>query len=214
MDRKYKKSLDEMNIRIDIAWVPGHAGLIYNEIADQAAKDGCKLVVKSIGRFEGIGESVALRWMKERGQERWNEMWRRSESGSWTRKFINKVGKVLLFPRDRSSGMAYVRALINNASVNDNIFRMGLCEGRGCECMETVETVEHVLMECKLEVENRKVLIDGIGEIWMECKMEGGLQFSLDLLLAPECNDRISVTVAEQICNKVFRFFRNLKKKL
>ena len=37
--------------------------------------------------------------------------------------------------------MTYVRLLVNNTAVNENMFRMGLDESRECECGESIQSV-------------------------------------------------------------------------
>ena len=94
-------------------------------------------------------------------------MWSNSVSGVWTKDFLRAVGKKLVFPKDRSSGMTYARALLNNAAVADNMFRMGLADSPDCRCGEGRETVEHVLMECQLETEARSRMLMEMGSIWI-----------------------------------------------
>ena len=55
--------------------------------------------------------------------------------------------------------MSYVRLLVNNTSVNENMFRFGLVDSRECECGGGIQTVEHVLMSCDIEREQREIFI-------------------------------------------------------
>ena len=50
--------------------------------------------------------------------------------------------------------MTYARALLNNAAVADNMFRMGLADSPDCRCGEARGTVEHVLMVVNWKVEH------------------------------------------------------------
>ena len=59
-------------------------------------------------------------------------------SGAWTRQFLKDVGKKSSFPKDRNSGMVYARAILNNAAVADNMFRMGLSDSADCNCSEFI----------------------------------------------------------------------------
>ena len=95
-------------------------------------------------------------------------------------------GEKLRFPKDRNTAMTYVRLLVNNTSVNENMFRFNLVDSRECECGEGIQTLEHVLMSCKNEMEKRKILENEVGKIWMdESKRWGHLSFDLRLILAP-----------------------------
>ena len=178
-------------------------------MAHSAAKSGC-LTPRDSDATEFISEQVLFGWVRENGLKRWGEMWSRSESGSWTRIFIQEVGKKLFFPRDRDSGMSYVRSLLDNAAVADNMYRMGLVDSPDCSCGESRETVEHLLMECSLEAEARGKLLSEVGSIWMETKAPGGLQFDLHTILTPFCNPKLSILDSSRIMDCVFSFFRSL----
>ena len=109
--------------------------------------------------------------------------------------------------------MSYVRALLNNAAVADNMSRMGLADSRECVCGRSLETVEHVLMECSIESVGRNQMIAEIGELWMNKKKAGGLQVSLDLLLYPFGNPKLNHTDCLQVMGSVFNFLRNMSRK-
>ena len=110
--------------------------------------------------------------------------------------------------------MTYARALLINAAVADNMFRMGLADSPDCRCGEARETVEHVLMECQLETEARSRMLMEIGSIWMDIKKPGGLNFSLDTILNPFANPKLNQSDSVKIMDCVFAFFRNLSKNL
>ena len=205
--------LKELGVSLNLIWIPGHADIVGNELADSAAKSGCSIQGES-DKTEQISEQVLFGWVKERGIKRWQEKWNISESGTWTKLFLKNVGKKLQFPRDRDSGMSYVRSLLNNAAVADNMSRMGLAESPNCSCGKGRETVEHLLLDCSLEAGARGKLESEIGNIWMEKKASGGLNFDLQTILNPFSNPRLSSVDSSQIMNCVFSFFRGLSKKL
>ena len=209
---KCLSTLRERDIEFKLIWIPGHADIVGNDLADNAAKNGA-LTQVDLG-IEMISAQVLFGWVKEKVLKRWGDMWSTSASGAWTKDFLREVGKKLLFPRDRSSGMTYARALLNNAAVADNMFRMGLADSPDCRCEEARETVEHVLMDCQLEAEARHRLLMEVGCIWMDNKKSGGLKFSLDTILNPLANPKINQSDAVKIMECVFSFFRNLSKKL
>ena len=109
---------------------------------------------------------------------------------------------------------SYVRALLNNASVKDNMFRMGLADDRDCKCGRGIETVEHVLVECEEERESRCKLIKDLEDIWMNSSSVGGLQFNLNLMLAPFFCDKLSVELSEKVLDMLFLFFERLTRNL
>ena len=49
-------------------------------------------------------------------------MWVRSECADWKKNIVGSVvGRKFIFPKSRSIGMTYVRALLDNAAVKDNL---------------------------------------------------------------------------------------------
>ena len=204
--------LKNSNIDLNLIWIPGHADIFGNELADKAAKSGSLIQVDLEPEF--ISARVLFGWVKEKVLRRWGEMWSGSVAGAWTRDFLREVGKKLVFPKDRNSGMTYARALLNNAAVADNMFRMRLADSPDCSCGEARETVEHVLLDCQLEAEARNRLMMEVWNIWMDNKKPGGLQFSLYTILNPFANPKINLSDSVKIMECVFSFFRNLSKKL
>ena len=201
------KILRGLNVDLKLVWIPGHAEINGNELADKAAKNGCSLGDADNNEgIETISEQVLFGWVKEKLLKRWGEMWTRSPGGSWTRCLLRDVGKKLFFPRDRNSGMSYARSLLNNAAVADNMHRMGLADSPDCSCGDARETVEHVLMECQLESVARNRLLMEIGDVWMNNKKAGGLQFNLETILNPFANHRLNQLESQQIMDYVFAF--------
>ena len=129
---------------------------------------------------------------------------------------IGKVGKKLKFPRDRSTGMSYVRLLVNNTATKENMFRFKLAEDRECECGEGIESTQHVLLECNMVEEERKVLIgELIGKLWMDgSRKVGNLPFDLRLILAPFSFDKVDGLLADKMLCHTFRFLSSLPKVL
>ena len=185
-----------------------------NELADKAAKIGCSQDQTVPDSVEIISKQVLFGWIKDQVFKRWGQMWRISAGGAWTRDILREVGKKLVFPKDRDSGMTYVRSLLNNAAVADNMSRMGLAESPNCSCGNARETVEHVLIECHLESVARKKLVLEIGDIWMNNRKSGGLQFNLETILNPFACPKLNQSESQQIMECVFSYFRSLSKKL
>ena len=83
------------------------------------------------------------KWVQEKTTERWNSAWKNSETGGWTKELISKVGRKIKFPRDRCTGMTYVRLLVNNTATKENMYRFKLVDDRECECEEGIESIQH-----------------------------------------------------------------------
>ena len=205
--------LEELKVELDIIWIPGHADIELNDEADRLAKLGSKL--QSGECQEIVSKSVLDRWIQEKTTERWNRAWKNSETGGWTKELISKVGRKIKFPRDRCTGMTYVRLLVNNTATKENMYRFKLVDERECECEEGIESIQHVLMECKLVEEKRKLLEDELGKLWMdESRKAGNLSFGIKLILAPFSYDKVGETLAEKMLFHTFRFLSSLPKVL
>ena len=211
--RRIWRSLRKLKNRqkeVRVVWTPGHAGIEYNEMADRLAKNASK----KRSSEESISERNVFKMIKEKAIEQWNSSWQRSESGEWTKNLLRKAGRKIMFPRSRTIGMTYARALLNNAAVNDNLYRMRIGEDRECKCGESVETVEHVILECKEEEVSRKKLLEDLEEMWMSAKCTGGLNFNLEAILAPFYCDQLNQELSEKVLMKVFLFLGSLSRNL
>ena len=82
-------------------------------------------------------------------------------------------------------GIAYIRCLLNNSSVADNMYRMKLVDDPNCECGKGRQTVEHILLHCDNFISERLLLKHNVNSIWQNSKKSGNLQFDLNLLLNP-----------------------------
>ena len=67
--------LDKQN-RVSIAWIPGHAGVHSNEVADYVAKSGSKSKMHGLERFIAVPYvscvSTAKDWSTDRSRSMWN----------------------------------------------------------------------------------------------------------------------------------------------
>ena len=110
--------------------------------------------------------------------------------------------------------MSYVRSLVNNAAVKDNLSRMGFSEDRECDCNEGVETVEHVLLECKLEKDCRQELFEKVQNMWMDSKCRGNLNFNNQTVLFLSQIHSVSQELGSRMLTESFEFLKKLSKKL
>ena len=122
---------EQVGVKCQLIWIPGHADIELNEEADRLAKIGSR--IEAGGEQENVSMNVMERWIKDKTKDRWDRAWKMSESGWWTKQFLGKEGKKLKFPTSRSAGMSYERLLVNNTAVKENMYRFGLAEDRECE---------------------------------------------------------------------------------
>ena len=210
------KVLKELGTEVRIAWIPGHANIHFNEVADLLAKQGSMLSsTDSLVETEVLPKSVCIKLIRDKVQKLWTRMWERSESADWTKELLGiEVGRKLVFPSFRSCGMSYVRSLVNNAAVKDNLSRMGFSEEAECECGESRETVTHVLMECKLEDLARQELIESVQDLWMESRCQGNLNFNIKTVLCPFQVTNVTADLGSKMLKESFKFLNKLTRKL
>ena len=204
--------LQEGDVKLVIVWVPGHADISYNDEADKAAKLGTERNV-SIEGDEEVTSSAVIYWIKEKIKKEWKRMWERSETGEWTKDLGFKAAEKRKFPGQRDLDVSYVRAVINNTGLSDNMFKFNLAEDCNCSCGKDRETLEHVLLECELEDEARDQYKEKVKNFWMNKKCDGGLNIDATLILAPFSINKLSSSDADQMLKLSFEFISKLSKK-
>ena len=72
-------------------WIPGHAGVHGNKVADNLAKSGSKSKMHGLGPFIAVPCASCLSAVKHWSTDRWKSMWkelqdclRMNESTGWT----------------------------------------------------------------------------------------------------------------------------------
>ena len=172
-----------MSVSVKIGWVPGHSGIMYNDMADSAAKEGSRRTTTIVNPQLNFSEAVKMATAITR--DRWQNAWERSQSGEATRDLLPQVGTKMIFPEDRSTGISIIRSTLNSANVNESLYQMRFVVSPNCNCGEGRESVEHVLTQCPMYELQREVLVNGIKDLWMNLNRKGGLNLSMKLILCP-----------------------------
>ena len=204
-----KKQLDELNIAVKIGWVPGHCGIKFNELADSAAKKGCSMN-DHFDRCDELSYSSISKWIDSLVVGEWQEQWSRKETGLFTKEMVSMVQNNVEIPVKRDVGIAFVRCLLNNASVADNMFRMNLSDDPNCSCGKSRETVEHVILHCERYISQRLLLKTRVCSIWQESKKSGNLPFDLQLLLNP-FSTKLNLSEARAVAKEFEQFLDKIE---
>ena len=76
---------------VSIAWIPGHAGVHGNEVADYVAKSGCKSKMHGLEPFITVPYVSCVSTVKDWSTDKWKSMWnerkdylRMKKSVGWT----------------------------------------------------------------------------------------------------------------------------------
>ncbi|GBN87256.1 hypothetical protein AVEN_168436-1, partial [Araneus ventricosus] len=123
-------------------WVRAHNGTVGNERADALAKLAAS---KDQIDTEFCPSKAQVRY---RGKvllaTTWQERLSNSAKGSWTRKFLKEVKFNRLY-----GGFYYNQVLKSHGVFGEHQARLFGKEG-GCPCGERLETIEHILLKCKI----------------------------------------------------------------
>ncbi|GBM85897.1 hypothetical protein AVEN_144324-1 [Araneus ventricosus] len=142
--------------KIHFQWVRAHNGTVGNERADALAK----LAASKDQIYTEFGPSEAqVRYSgKVLLATKWQERWNNSAKGSWTKKFFKEA------KFNRLHGDFYYNQVLTSHGVfgahQERLFGK---EG-ACPCGEQLETIEHILLKCKIWGKER----DDWSKIWLQ----------------------------------------------
>ena len=194
-------SLLESGVTVGLTWCPSHCGVPANEQADAAAKSACFLsstVLEGPDLPTTISLPQCVTIIAEIQKDRWQKRWNSSPSGSFTREIIPTVGSRIQLSTNRSIGMSMVRCLLNNAAVNDVLFKINLVDSPNCpECdYPHRQTVEHVILECSQLALQRRLL---------KMMLPRSFKFCLSELLNPSISSK---SLRKEAYEHIHEFFK------
>lgn len=147
--------------RVILRWVPGHAGIIGNERADELARGGANGTQQGPEPFCGIPKSMAQRALMDSCFEIATRLWAESPGMVHSKVLIRAYDKRLttqVRALSRNNLRTVVRALTGHCCLNKHMFNLRLSETRTCRrCGEYDETPLHLLGECGPLIHKRSV---------------------------------------------------------
>jgi len=184
--------LSDISVFVNLVNIPGHSGILGNEMADRKAKKAACMI--SVGLMSGPSEislNDARRISEDIAQKSWQQKWNEENTGRYTYNLIPKAGTKVIFPQERDIGVSYSRMLLHDTMLKEDSHRTGTSVSAVCECGTEPESTEHFLSRCPRHEEARISMTEYIKEIWNTSKSTKKQQWKLteELLLAPTFDD-------------------------
>jgi len=187
-----QKALNDISSRhaVGLFWVPGHAGIRGNEIADGLARGGSAL--RFLGPEPALGVSRRDlqkrlgRWLVNQHGAQWRGL---GDTQRQVREFISGPSlapRAKFFTFNRIQSRAVTGLLTGHNTLRRHLHLLGLLDSPLCrKCGVRQETSAHILCECETLASLRHVYLDsfflepedirslGLGAIWNFSKSTG-----------------------------------------
>ncbi len=138
---------DNLSHPVTLVWIPGHAGVTDNEVADELAKNTLKqkqikiICCKDIHEInQEIEDNILVEW-----QERYTD----ADEGTWYKRIEPKVTTKLKHVRkNRKKDVILTRIRFGKCMLNAIKHKMDLHPNENCDFCQVKETIEHYLFDC------------------------------------------------------------------
>ncbi len=162
------RTLSDRGIAVEFCWIPGHAGIAANDLADAAAKSAAEeaqALTSEQDESETTMES-AKKQLKLELVKIWQRQWDMQTEGRYTHNILPVVklnrlknvqhGKVLRQADARLNRLLSGNTLLKAHRLSQAINRRaGTDASTQCECGRAPQDAEHYLLECPLSVFRR-----------------------------------------------------------
>ncbi|XP_076301829.1 uncharacterized protein LOC143219919 [Lasioglossum baleicum] len=162
--RNCHEVLNEIGTRnqITLTWVPGHTGIIGNEIADQLANRGSDTIPIGPQPIIGIPEADYLqaikKWKKETSAKKWSE----TEGLRHSKEIIGEEPsfqqQAAFIEKNRRATKIITGIYTGHETLNLHLQRIGRRDTKECELCREVDSEEtsiHLLTECPATTRTR-----------------------------------------------------------
>lgn len=140
------------------ALVTRHAGILGNEKADEAAKEGCHEKKEDPGSFTSLSYvNQAIREDMEKGwMYRWKDLEGKPTRGKHYRGTPGTRRRIQHHPRDRITPSILAKLRTNHINTRHYLTVIGKRDGNECQCARGKQTVAHLMLKCKILRERRE----------------------------------------------------------
>lgn len=169
-------NLVKAGVEIVFLWVPAHIGVRGNEMADKLAKDALKK--ESIDLKVQHSKAEVKSIVKARTCEKWQRLWDTGDTGRQYHATQSQVGRARVTAREKKVEDVFSRMRFGHTRLNSTLFRIKKHVDGTCECSDSQETIEHVLMQCPRYHTERQQLIANLQREKVSFNFQKVLQLS------------------------------------
>ncbi len=210
--------ITNMGVDIRLMWIPGHAGIRSNDLADKAAKEAATRAshLSKIQDQSDISLNACSQHLKQITVKQWQSKWDSHDTGRHTHSLVPQVPKC---PTSDTLGKSITRSgevRLNRLRSGTHLlrahpYRQSLDRRAGeevtstCECTHAVQDIKHVLLECPLSQMERNQMMSAIEESFLNNHgCPSSLKVDTNILLG--YNKDLPGSVSKQITHAVCAF--------
>ncbi len=192
---KLTKALNNKGVKVTLCWIPGHAGITANELADHSAKEAAEKT--KTWTQEQNSCVITLNCVKNQLRvdlvNTWQRQWDVQTEGRFTHEILPKVKlkRYKGLQHDKPLRQADCRlnriqsgcTLLRSHPLRQRLdARAGIPVSIICDCGQSPQDLEHYLLDCDLMREERAKLIHNIMELVLKFNLSHN-KISVHLLL-------------------------------
>jgi ribonuclease HI len=144
---------------VTLRWVPGHQGVIGNELADGMAKEGANTPFTgpepSLPVSENVIKTETRKWFRQSWQTSWEEL----ETCRQSKLNITRTDAPELLSMTRQHLRHLITVLTGHGNLGHHLQRMGINQNPMCqECGAMDEDAEHFIARCPKYADKRYIV--------------------------------------------------------
>ena len=138
--------------KIEFQWVKAHAGIYGNEIADRLAKDATQNYYVTYSR---IPKSAIKKDTRKESIRKWQSQWEETVNGAITKEFFPSVERRLAVNLNLSPNVTTI--MTGHGNNRSYLHRLKIMASPECPCRQGIQTVDHLIFQCKRLKNERKI---------------------------------------------------------